>query len=119
MSIYDYPKTRAVVIERPFEAALREIQLTVPREDAYISRTTWSAISTGTDMKTYRGMQHPEQCWYPLVPGYETGFFVGPTSLDKVTPDMTVGDREIFGPVTIIKRVKDCINRNTSNKLRY
>lgn len=30
-----------------------------------------SAISTGTDMKTYHGMQHPEQCYYPLVPGYE------------------------------------------------
>ena len=23
-------------------------------------------------MKTYKGMQHPEQCYYPLVPGYET-----------------------------------------------
>ncbi len=22
-------------------------------------------------MKTYHGLQHPEQCWYPLVPGYE------------------------------------------------
>jgi methylmalonic acid semialdehyde dehydrogenase len=41
------------------------------------------------------------------VPGFENGFFVGPTILDKVTPEMTVGDREIFGPVTCIKRVKD------------
>lgn len=40
------------------------------------------------------------------VPGFENGFFVGPTILDKVTPGMTVGDREIFGPVTVIKRVK-------------
>ena len=40
------------------------------------------------------------------VPGYEGGFFVGPTILDKVKPGMTVGDREIFGPVTVIKRVK-------------
>jgi len=39
------------------------------------------------------------------VPGFENGFFVGPTILDKVTPEMTVGDREIFGPVTCIKRV--------------
>ncbi|MCD8148373.1 MAG: CoA-acylating methylmalonate-semialdehyde dehydrogenase [Clostridiales bacterium] len=42
-----------------------------------------------------------------VVPGYENGFFVGPTILDHVTPDMTVGTREIFGPVTTIKRVKD------------
>ncbi|MBQ9643547.1 MAG: CoA-acylating methylmalonate-semialdehyde dehydrogenase [Lachnospiraceae bacterium] len=41
------------------------------------------------------------------VPGYENGFFVGPTILDHVTPEMTVGNREIFGPVTCIKRVKD------------
>ena len=42
-----------------------------------------------------------------VVPGYENGFFVGPTILDHVTPEMTVGNREIFGPVTCIKRVKD------------
>ncbi len=41
-----------------------------------------------------------------VVPGYENGFFVGPTILDKITPEMTIGDREIFGPVTLIKRVK-------------
>ncbi|MBR4578265.1 MAG: CoA-acylating methylmalonate-semialdehyde dehydrogenase [Oscillospiraceae bacterium] len=42
-----------------------------------------------------------------VVPGYEKGFFVGPTILDHVKPGMSVGDREIFGPVTLIKRVKD------------
>lgn len=42
-----------------------------------------------------------------VVSGFEGGFFVGPTILDKVTPEMTVGQREIFGPVTLIKRVKD------------
>ena len=41
-----------------------------------------------------------------VVPGYENGFFVGPTILDHVTPDMSIGQREIFGPVTLIKRVK-------------
>ena len=40
------------------------------------------------------------------VPGYENGYFVGPTILDKITPEMSIGDREIFGPVTLIKRVK-------------
>lgn len=41
------------------------------------------------------------------VPGYEKGFYLGPTILDHVKPGMTVGDREIFGPVLCIKRVKD------------
>ena len=68
----NYKTTRAVVIDRPFSAGIRNIKLTEPREDAFIARTHFSAISTGTDMKTYKGMQHPEQCWYPLVPGYET-----------------------------------------------
>jgi malonate-semialdehyde dehydrogenase (acetylating)/methylmalonate-semialdehyde dehydrogenase len=42
-----------------------------------------------------------------VVPGYEKGFFVGPTIFDKVTEDMEVGREEIFGPVLSIKRVKD------------
>jgi len=41
-----------------------------------------------------------------VVPGFEGGFFVGPTILDHITPEMSIGDREIFGPVTLIKRVK-------------
>ncbi len=41
------------------------------------------------------------------VPGFENGFFVGPTIFDNVKPGMSVGEKEIFGPVTIIKRVKD------------
>ena len=41
------------------------------------------------------------------VPGFEKGFFVGPTIFDHVKPGMTIGDREIFGPVTLIKRVKN------------
>ena len=40
------------------------------------------------------------------VPGFEKGFFLGPTIFDHVKPGMTVGDMEIFGPVTTIKRVK-------------
>lgn len=39
------------------------------------------------------------------VPGYEGGFFVGPTIFDHVKPGMRVGIDEIFGPVLCIKRV--------------
>ncbi|HEY3383926.1 MAG TPA: CoA-acylating methylmalonate-semialdehyde dehydrogenase [Vicinamibacterales bacterium] len=41
------------------------------------------------------------------VPGYEGGFFVGPTVFDHVAPSMRVGIDEIFGPVLAIKRVAD------------
>jgi malonate-semialdehyde dehydrogenase (acetylating)/methylmalonate-semialdehyde dehydrogenase len=35
------------------------------------------------------------------------GFFLGPTILDHVTPDMAVGREEIFGPVLSIERAVD------------
>jgi malonate-semialdehyde dehydrogenase (acetylating)/methylmalonate-semialdehyde dehydrogenase len=41
------------------------------------------------------------------VPGYEGGYYVGPTVFDRVKPGHHVGDEEIFGPVTSVKRVKD------------
>jgi malonate-semialdehyde dehydrogenase (acetylating) / methylmalonate-semialdehyde dehydrogenase len=41
------------------------------------------------------------------VPGYENGYYVGPTVFDHVEPGMSVGDEEVFGPVTCIKRVRD------------
>jgi malonate-semialdehyde dehydrogenase (acetylating)/methylmalonate-semialdehyde dehydrogenase len=40
-------------------------------------------------------------------PGFENGFYLGPTVFDHVTPEMSIGWNEIFGPVTCIKRVKD------------
>lgn len=40
------------------------------------------------------------------IPGYEKGFFIGPTIFDCVTPEMAIGQKEIFGPVLCIKRVK-------------
>lgn len=42
-----------------------------------------------------------------VVKGYEGGFFVGHTIFDHVKPGMMVGEREIFGPVVTIKRVKN------------
>ncbi len=41
------------------------------------------------------------------APGYENGFYLGPSLFDHVQPGMTVGDQEIFGPVLCVKRVKD------------
>lgn len=42
-----------------------------------------------------------------LVKGFENGFYLGPTIFDCVTPEMSIGDEEVFGPVLCIKRVRD------------
>ncbi|MWV29313.1 CoA-acylating methylmalonate-semialdehyde dehydrogenase [Aurantiacibacter rhizosphaerae] len=39
--------------------------------------------------------------------GHENGFFVGPTLIDRVTPEMKSYQEEIFGPVLQIVRAKD------------
>jgi malonate-semialdehyde dehydrogenase (acetylating)/methylmalonate-semialdehyde dehydrogenase len=39
-----------------------------------------------------------------VVPGFENGFFVGPTVIDEVTPEMDVYRDEIFGPVLSVLR---------------
>ncbi|MFG5862599.1 CoA-acylating methylmalonate-semialdehyde dehydrogenase [Metapseudomonas sp. CR1201] len=41
----------------------------------------------------------------PRVQGYENGFFVGGTLIDRVTPEMVSYKEEIFGPVLQVVRV--------------
>ncbi|MEU4363497.1 CoA-acylating methylmalonate-semialdehyde dehydrogenase [Promicromonospora sp. NPDC023987] len=54
----------------------------------------------------------------PSVPGYESGFFVGPTVIDHVAPEHEVYREEVFGPVIDVVRVSglagaiDVINAN-------
>jgi malonate-semialdehyde dehydrogenase (acetylating)/methylmalonate-semialdehyde dehydrogenase len=42
-----------------------------------------------------------------VVPGFENGFFVGPTVIDRVETSMDVYTNEIFGPVLSVVRVDD------------
>lgn len=42
-----------------------------------------------------------------VVPGKENGFYVGPTVIDNVTPDMAIAQEEVFGPVLVIMRTND------------
>ena len=54
----------------------------------------------------------------PRIPGYEGGFFVGPTLFDRVTPNMAIYRDEIFGPVLSIVRadsLSDAINLINDN----
>ncbi len=52
------------------------------------------------------------------VPGFEEGFFVGPTLIDQVQPEMDVYTEEIFGPVLSVVRadsVDDAIDLINAN----
>jgi len=40
-----------------------------------------------------------------ITPGCEDGYFVGPTIFDNVTPEMTIAQQEIFGPVACVMKV--------------
>lgn len=41
------------------------------------------------------------------VAGKENGYWVGPTIIDHVTPDMRIAQEEVFGPVLVIIRTTD------------
>src|SRR4051812_36802165 len=41
------------------------------------------------------------------VPGKEDGFYVGPTLIDFVTPEMRIAQEEVFGPVMVIIRASN------------
>ena len=41
------------------------------------------------------------------VPGKERGYYIGPTIIDHVTPDMKIAQEEVFGPVLVIVRAPD------------
>src|SRR6185503_18163093 len=42
-----------------------------------------------------------------VVPGRESGFYLGPTIIDYVTLDMRIAQEEVFGPVLVIVRASD------------
>jgi len=41
------------------------------------------------------------------VPGFEAGYFIGPTIFDRVTEETASGREEVFGPVNYVKRIDD------------
>jgi malonate-semialdehyde dehydrogenase (acetylating)/methylmalonate-semialdehyde dehydrogenase len=42
-----------------------------------------------------------------VVPGRENGYYIGPTLIDYVTPDMRIAQEEVFGPVMVVIRAKN------------
>jgi malonate-semialdehyde dehydrogenase (acetylating) / methylmalonate-semialdehyde dehydrogenase len=55
-----------------------------------------------------------------VVPGKEKGYYVGPTLIDYVTPDMKIAQEEVFGPVMVVIRTKDVDEAlRVQNRSRY
>ncbi len=74
-----------------------------PVVSAEHKKTVSDWIATGVD----EGAQLVLDGREVVIEGYEGGFYLGPTILDHVTPEMEVGKKEIFGPVVCIKRVNN------------
>ena len=61
------------------------------------------------------------RCWSTAaarVPGRENGYYVGPTIIDHVTPDMRIAQEEVFGPVLVIVRATTSTRRSRSRTRR-
>jgi malonate-semialdehyde dehydrogenase (acetylating)/methylmalonate-semialdehyde dehydrogenase len=71
------------------------------------SATQKASVVAAIDRGVEQGAQLVLDGRQVKVPGFENGYFVGPTIFDHVLPGHAVGDEEIFGPVTAVKRVKN------------
>jgi malonate-semialdehyde dehydrogenase (acetylating) / methylmalonate-semialdehyde dehydrogenase len=72
-----------------------------------ISKKSLERVHNYIDMAVKQGAKLLLDGRDVVVPGYEGGFYIGPTVLDNVSPEMTHAKEEIFGPVASIIRVKD------------
>ena len=77
----------------PLEDGTRCGPMVSARQQASVSEFIQSGIDEGAKLIS-GGMGMPD--------GLDTGFFVKPTVFANVTPDMTIWQEEIFGPVLVI-----------------
>jgi bacteriochlorophyllide a dehydrogenase len=95
--------TTAVVLEKPEQLALHDLDLSEPTDDDVVVDVEWSGISTGTERLLYDGrMPMFPGMGYPLVPGYETVGRVkeaGPNSGHQVGERVFVPGARCFGDV--------------------
>ena len=85
-----------------------EAQKVVPGQNlgAVISKESKERIESYITSAEKQGAKILLDGRQPNVPGKENGYYVGPTVIDYVTPDMDVAKEEIFGPVISIMRTK-------------
>ena len=91
MNSSQHTSTRAVVLEKPEQLALHDLDLAEPQEGDVVVDVEWSGISTGTEKLLYSGrMPMFPGMGYPLVPGYES---VGRVREAGPNSGHTVGER--------------------------
>ncbi|SDT96422.1 chlorophyll synthesis pathway protein BchC [Stappia sp. ES.058] len=65
--------TSAIVLTRPHDIGLQDVELTPMKENDIAVDVSWSGISTGTEKLFFDGTMPPfPGMGYPLVPGYES-----------------------------------------------
>jgi malonate-semialdehyde dehydrogenase (acetylating)/methylmalonate-semialdehyde dehydrogenase len=93
------------IVERMKEVA----RAMVPGKDIgpVISATAKERISRYIDEAEAQGAKVIVDGRKVAVPGREGGYYLGPTIIDRVTPDMRIAQEEVFGPVLVIIRAED------------
>ena len=93
------------IIERMAEVA----QKMVPGKDVgpVISAAAKDRIARYIDEAESQGAKVIVDGRNARVPGRANGFYLGPTIIDLVRPDMRIAQEEVFGPVLVIIRAKD------------
>jgi malonate-semialdehyde dehydrogenase (acetylating)/methylmalonate-semialdehyde dehydrogenase len=74
---------------------------------AVISKAAKERIEGYIDEAEAAGAQVLVDGRHASVPGKEGGFYVAPTVIDFVKPDMKIAQEEVFGPVLVIMRTED------------
>jgi 3-hydroxyethyl bacteriochlorophyllide a dehydrogenase len=62
-------ETRAIVFPEPLAVRIESFNLPEPGPDEILTRTVFSGVSTGTEIRVFQGRQR--QTTFPLIPGYE------------------------------------------------
>lgn len=83
---------KAFVIEKPFEAGIREVEKPVPKPDEVLIKVA-AAGFCGTDIHTFKG-EHVTN--YPIIPGHEFAGIIEETG--TAVTQYKAGDRVIADP---------------------
>jgi malonate-semialdehyde dehydrogenase (acetylating)/methylmalonate-semialdehyde dehydrogenase len=78
-----------------------------PLMDVLVPKAQAVRVGSGRDPQSEMGPVVTAAARDRHVPGFEDGFFVGPTVIDEVTTSMDVYTQEIFGPVLSVVHADD------------
>ena len=102
------------------EQLCKEVQKIIPGENlgAIISLEAKNRIENAITAAEKAGAKILVDGRNTLVKGAENGYYIAPTIIDHVTPDMDIAKTEIFGPVIAIihtKSLEEAINIENAN----